>query len=84
MFYYFYVDWREIGVFLGSAIYGMLMSISYIKTKNEKNNLLYCAYFVMLLQGLLKSFVRWEFVQTSYILSFIYILFMIKKKATGK
>ncbi len=84
LFYYFYVDWRHIGVFLGSALYGILMAASYHKTKKEKGNLMSCVMYIMLLQGLLKCFVRWEFVQMSYFLSFMFLFFLIIKRKDNK
>lgn len=80
LFYYFYVDWREVGVFICSAIYGILMAIAYYKTRSNKKNLLVIVMYIMLLQGLLKCFVRWEFVQMSYFISFIFIFVLILKR----
>lgn len=63
MFFAFYLDFREFGVFFGSMIYGYIVSRIFKKAKNDK---LHLALYLMLLQSLLWSFVRWHFVIVSY------------------
>lgn len=82
IFYYFYVDWRFFGVFLGSFIYGLLMGKLYDNALKYKD--VYSLSILLLMyQGLLKCFVRWEFVQMSFWISIIWILFLVKKVNGG-
>lgn len=78
MFFAFYVDFREIGVFIGSAFYGWIMNTSF-KSTNTKN-IKALAIYLMLMQSLVKSFIRWEFVRLDYCLAFIWLFIWIRKK----
>jgi len=78
MFFAFYVDFREIGVFIGSAFYGWIMNTSF-KSTNSKN-IKTLAIYLLLMQSLIKSFIRWDFVRLDYCLAFIWLLIWIRKK----
>lgn len=84
MFYYFYLDFREVGVFIGAMIYGIICSISFLAvTKNR--NIYNLMIFLLIAQGLSKSMVRWEFGLASYVSTFFYVIIFIKKnKSIGK
>ena len=78
MFFAFYLDFRYFGVFIGSFMFGLLISYSYKFAK--KGNLLSMSYFLLMMQALVKSFVRWEFVVGPYCFAFIIIRFCLKNK----
>lgn len=63
MFFALYLDFREFGVFFGTLIYGYIMSRAFRKAHDNK---LHLAIYLMLLQSLLWSFIRWYFVIVSY------------------
>ena len=73
MFFAFYLDFRYFGVFIGSFMFGLLISYSYKFAK--KGNLLSMSYFLLMMQALVKSFVRWEFVVGPYCFAFIIIIY---------
>lgn len=76
MFFTFYTDFREIGVFFGSASYGFLQHRFFRRA--NLNDLRSLSIYLLLLQSLIKCFVRWEFVQMSYCLAFIWIFIWTK------
>ncbi len=78
IFFAFYVDFREFGVFLGSAFYGWIMC-KYFKEIHTKN-IKAIAIYLWLMQSLVKSFFRWEFVRMDYCLAFIWLMIWIRKK----
>lgn len=79
--YYFYLDFREIGVAIGSAFFGFAAA----KIQSwafEKKTLISIALYLLFAQCVLKSFVRWEFGITVYPIAYIYLAFLfIKRKA---
>lgn len=77
MFFALYLDFREIGVFFGSFIYGCVISRIYNKAKKSK---IYLAFYLLLFQGLLWSFIRWQFVIVSYCFAFIFLRILFKRK----
>lgn len=77
--YFFYFDLREFGVVVGSFIFGAVtgyLERMVIKFPDLKKNLIYLLFS----QCVLKSFVRWEFSVSSYVLSFFFLLLLIRKK----
>lgn len=78
IFYYFYLDFRMIGVLLGGILFGIIYSISFTRIMKNRNifNLL---IFLLLSQGLVKSMVRLEFIMASYVMAFFYSILFIKK-----
>ncbi|WP_339266763.1 O-antigen polymerase [Paenibacillus sp. FSL R5-0470] len=78
-FFYYYLDGGIIGVFFYSAAYGVICSLSYNYVK-YKPNIKNIAIYLLIMQGVLTSMVRWQFVISAYALSFLYLNFVIKKK----
>lgn len=76
MFYYFYLDFRMVGVVCYSGVFGGVMGYFYRKVRHFRDSLneRQIATYLLLLQALVKSFIRWEFVQMSYAMSFIFLL----------
>lgn len=78
MFYYFYLDGGFLGVILGSGIYGLIASVcynNYSYWKDKKSVIIYC----MILQGIIFSFIRLQFVNSTYFFSFIILQFIFKR-----
>lgn len=80
IFYYFYLDFRTIGILLGCIFYGAIYSISFTKVTKSRN-ILNLLIFLLLSQGLIKSMVRLEFTMASYVVAFFYALIFIKKSS---
>lgn len=83
MFFYFYLDFREIGVFLGSLFYGHFCEKHYRKVTRD-HNMRNVLLFLILLQGFTKMLVRWEFSINNYLIAFIVCRFFVKVKNSGK
>lgn len=79
MFFAFYLDFREFGVLFGSMTFGYIVSRSY---RRAKENSVYLAFYLLLLQTVLWSFVRWNFVIVSYCFSFIVLRLLFGEKKT--
>lgn len=77
-FFYFYLDFGWPGVFLLSMFFGWLLKWSFVLAV-RKRNLRVMLIFAILLVSFTKSFMRWEFVNTHYVLSFLYIVLLTKK-----
>ena len=78
-FYYFYADFRHIGVFFGSAIYGFLSDRLY-RQSIISNNLRYTIAYMVIAQTIFMSMVRWQFYNVVFVFSFLYIILFIKPK----
>ncbi len=78
-FFYFYLDGGILGVSLYSALYGIICSLSYNYVK-YRPNIKNIAFYLLIMQGVLTSMVRWQFVISAYALSFLYLNFVIRKK----
>lgn len=79
LFMYFYVDLGMIGVGIGSLLYGVICAITYNSMKNN-TNVKSLALYLMIVQSLLVSMMRYQFTDLAFALSFIYINFVIKKR----
>ena len=78
MFYYLYLDGGYMGVALGSGIYGFVSSIcynNYTQWRDKKSLVIYC----LILQGLIFSFIRLQFVNSAYFFAFIVVQFLFKR-----
>lgn len=70
-YFYFYIDLSYFGIMLGSCIYGII-------SRNIFDKLKYCSYlylanYLILMAGLLTSFVRWQFSLDRYVLAFLFV-----------
>ena len=79
LFYYFYLDFRYVGVILFSCIYGMLMELVYLCYKKKKNIRATIVY-LMVMVGIIQSFATWQFASPAIIISLILSYFIIKRK----
>lgn len=75
--YQLYLDFRIVGVIVGSFFFG-LVSGYMEKLVFTKKNILGLAFYMLLAQAVFKSFVRWEFSTYSYTLAFIYLIPVFK------
>lgn len=78
VFYFFYMDFRWVGVIVGSLFFGFFCHR--VERLANKNNLLNSALYLLIAQSVLKSFGRWEFYLTSYCLSFLFLRICFKRK----
>lgn len=76
MFYQPYIDGRFIGVFVICFLFGYLCNYSYIMAHDHKN-LKYFLIYLLLLQKITDSMVRFYFTQTSQAVCIIYALFAV-------
>ncbi|MEK4385215.1 O-antigen polymerase [Solibacillus sp. FSL W7-1464] len=73
LFYNFYMDLGILGVVMGSFLYGLFSSFSYYKILN-KMNLVNFSIYLLIMQSLLTSMVRFQFSKFSFALCFIYLM----------
>lgn len=81
LFYYFYLDFRYIGVILFSFIYGAIAELVYLyykKTKSMKTTIIY----LMISFGVIQSFITWQFTSPAIIISLILSNILIRRKKT--
>lgn len=83
LFWYFFLDGGIAGVFIGSLLYGGISSVLYLGAMKYSCVRQVCIYS-FILQGLLMSFVRFQFADMSYALAFIMILLLIRKRRVNK
>lgn len=77
-FFYFYYDLGYIGVLLDSIIYGMVCEWFYIKMKKNYSNI-NIAFYLLIVQGIFTSMIRYSFILIYYVLAFIYLRFMFSR-----
>jgi oligosaccharide repeat unit polymerase len=82
-FYYFYVDGDLLGVLICSFIYGLISSIIYRNAMYKYNKMNFILY-LLFMQMLSTTLVRWQFVNPSFALSFIYLPLLFKKVEISK
>ncbi|MFZ7131021.1 MAG: O-antigen polymerase [Eubacteriales bacterium] len=78
-FFYFYLDARLLGVILGSISYGIIASLSY-NTMRRSFTMRNVMIYMIIIQGLATSIIRFQFVDMAYFLSLVYILFLYRKR----
>lgn len=79
IFWFFYLDGRIIGIIIGMFIYGAICANSFWKAIQNLSPKT-VALFSFILQGLLMSFVRFQFANITYACAFVIIHLMYKKK----
>ena len=80
IFLYLYLDARELGVFLGMFVYGVICANSF-KQVQENRNAKTMLYFLLIMQGFTQVMVRWPFYRGPYAIAFVYALALIRKGA---
>lgn len=74
MFYYFYIDLREIGVIIYSFVFGLFCKSIYRKsciTRDER----YLPLYLVIIQTIFCSFIRWQWGTFTYFVLIIIMLF---------
>ena len=77
VFFYFYSDFRMLGVVLGCFVSGVFCYLSYFKAfvkRGYKDILL----FLLLVQGVITSMVRWPLAGVSFVIALIFYRFILK------
>ncbi|MGF1996373.1 O-antigen polymerase [Enterococcus casseliflavus] len=81
-FWVFYLDGRELGVYFGMFIYGILTAVSFSTAKYTKNLKSLSIYSIIYL-GLFYTFVRLQFANVFYAMTFLYVFFVMYKRKRG-
>lgn len=74
LFWFFYVDARQVGIILGSLIFGIIASRSYLRAMSKTHTAKTVAFYCMIFYAILFSFVRIQFALSKYILAIFFIL----------
>lgn len=76
---FFYADFRIPGVIILSAVFGMIAANSYIRYETSRRAVNTCKYMLML-NVLVYSIIRWQLCNTSYLLVLIMISYVYKRE----
>lgn len=79
LFFYFYCDGGFLGVIFFSFIYGVISTNVYIKAELNKDIASIIVYLIIL-NGILFSMVRFSFSLPAYALSFLFLLLLFKRE----
>lgn len=77
LFYYFYLDGGLLGVAIGAFVYSLFCEVTYVRMKKENDEKKLLLY-LLFLQTILTSMVRFQFTTLIYSLTFIYYFVFIK------
>ncbi len=83
IFWFFYLDGRMLGVFLGMMFYGSFIAVSYFKAKTS-TNLKTIAVYSFLYQGLFYSFIRFPFSNLYYAIGYLGLVLLVFKKTNRR
>lgn len=80
-FYYFYMDFRYLGVALGGAIYGIIAIQIYLRMKNQSiYHYKYIAAYMLIIQSIVTSMVRWQFYNANFVMAFVILMLLPSRK----
>lgn len=79
LFYFFYEDFRYVGVCLFSFIFGTITSWVYCRAFIKKSTK-YLIFYLLGIKAIIGSFMIWQLGSTSFFLSFVLLLLMIRKE----
>ncbi len=82
-FYYLYLDFGYIGIFFGMFILGAILE-TYYKRIKVKANIKDYYIFLLLLQVTMTTFIRWQFIGTSFCMAFMMVFVLFKKNTNKK
>lgn len=75
-FYYFYMDFRYLGVLLGGVAYGLLSIQIYNRMKSQRTyQFKYIAAYMLIIQSIVTSMVRWQFYNANFVMAFVLLIF---------
>lgn len=80
LYWFFYLDGRILGIFIGMLILGALSALFYLKLSSNLNNPRSLACYCMIFYSLTFSFVRLQFSVTNFFLALLFILFIAYKR----
>ncbi|MFC3884670.1 O-antigen polymerase [Bacillus songklensis] len=80
MFTFFYYDFRYFGVFIESLIFGLFIGASTKRFYASKRTLYHKTLYCIIALSAWCSFIYWGFFITPYLLSFVYLRLLFKKK----
>ena len=77
--YYFYIDFGFWGVILGTIVYGAIVGYAYKKAKisQSKRSI---AIYLLLLYGVVLSFIRFPFKTYQYAIGFLYLCLIYRRR----
>ena len=78
-FFYFFADFGYLGVAAGSFVYGWMSKALYRRT-SESSDIRSLVAYMMIVQSIFMSMVRWQFYQVTFTVAFVYIFIFIGKK----
>jgi oligosaccharide repeat unit polymerase len=78
MFYQLYLDGRILGVVVGSSVFGAICNWAYVKMKSTMNQFM-VVFYLVLIQKLLFSVVRFYYYQPSHAIGLVLLFFIFKK-----
>lgn len=78
VFLYFYMDFRYPGLIIGSFIFGSIAALISYNNKTKRDEISTLIYLIFLI-SVIKSFSRWEFSKTDYVMQFILMRFLFHK-----
>lgn len=79
LFWFLYLDGGILGVLIGCILYSAVIAYGYSKLELDTNNK-NLAIYLLLLQGIVFSYVRMQFANETYTLSLLFVIFLIYKK----
>lgn len=77
-FWFFYLDGRILGIFLGMFFYGSYIAHTYVEVKKNLNIKNLCIY-AFVFQGLLWCFIRFSFSSIYYAVTYLMLVFIVFK-----
>lgn len=75
MFYYFYLDAREFGVFIGSLFFGLFCKYVSVRQKKEQSEITILMY-MLAITGIIKCLAYWPFSTANYFMAIIFALLL--------
>lgn len=77
IFYFFFRDMGWLGVVVDSFVFGVMLALLYFSAGKSIRNF---SVYLLLMQAVFTSFIRWQFLGISYSSSFYYLLFLFRRK----
>lgn len=73
LFYFFYLDFRQVGVILFSFLYGVICNNYYYKAFKKRDSRAFIIY-LMIIRSLIGSFMIWQLGSTTFFVSLLMVL----------
>lgn len=82
LFYFFYLDFRQLGVMLFSFLYGVICNKYYYKAYKMRDSNSFIIY-LMIIRSLIGSFIIWQLGSTTFFVSYLMVLLCLKTNKKG-